>query len=81
MTRKGRRLFSAAIAGRSEFMAYLEGLVYHEREVSEGPRLREVIMASLRSEEHRQEVEAMHRTMADVDREKGELAMGRRRFR
>ncbi len=56
-----------------EFMAFIIALVYHERPMSEVPRLLEDMVSSLRSEDKRQEVEAMQKTMAQALEEKGKL--------
>jgi flagellar biosynthesis/type III secretory pathway protein FliH len=46
-------------------------LVYHEREPEERPALQDRIEASVRTDEFRQEVVAMRRTIADVLKEEG----------
>jgi hypothetical protein len=64
-------------------------LVYHERDPSEHRDLVQAIKASVRTDEHRQEVDVMSRTIADAMREEGEvrglrrvlLDMMRKRFR
>jgi hypothetical protein len=54
-----------------ELLSYLEAMVYHDREQSEHEGLREVILASVQTDEHRREVHAVIRSMADVVREEG----------
>jgi hypothetical protein len=54
-----------------ELLSYLEAMVYHDREESEHGGLRDVILASVRTDEHRRELQAMWRSMADVHREEG----------
>jgi hypothetical protein len=53
-----------------ELLSYLEATVYHDREQAEHEGLRDLILASVRTDEHRREVQAMRRSMADVDRER-----------
>jgi hypothetical protein len=48
-----------------ELLSYIHALVYHERQPPERPALQEVLDASVRTDEHRQEIFAMHRTIAD----------------
>jgi ElaB/YqjD/DUF883 family membrane-anchored ribosome-binding protein len=54
-----------------ELLSYLHALVYHDRDPAEAARLQEVIEASVRTEQHRREVAAMGKSMADVLREEG----------
>lgn len=61
-------------AGRErwlELLSYLDAIIYHDRAVSEREPLRELVLASVRTDERRREVQAMMRTMADVLREEG----------
>jgi hypothetical protein len=52
-------------------LSYIQALVYHDRAVPEREALREAIVASVRTDERRQEVEAMPQTIADALREEG----------
>jgi predicted transposase YdaD len=54
-----------------ELLSYIRALVYHDREPAEQDELREVIAGSVRTDEHRSEVETMFRSGADVLIEKG----------
>jgi hypothetical protein len=54
-----------------ELLSYLEAMIYHDREESEHEGLRDVVLASVRTDEHRREVQAVVRSMADVHREEG----------
>jgi Putative transposase, YhgA-like len=54
-----------------ELLSYIRALVYHDREPSEQDELREVIAGSVRTDEHRREVEDMFRSGADVLIEQG----------
>jgi hypothetical protein len=54
-----------------ELLSYLQAMVYHDRDVPERDPLREVIVASVRSDERRREVQAMGQTIADALREEG----------
>jgi ElaB/YqjD/DUF883 family membrane-anchored ribosome-binding protein len=54
-----------------EFLSYIHALVYHDRRPAEQPDLQETIEASVRTDEHRQEVKDMGKTIADVLTEKG----------
>jgi hypothetical protein len=53
-------------------LSYLHALVYYEREPGEHAGLQDRIEQSVRSERHRQEVETMGKTIADMFREEGE---------
>jgi predicted transposase YdaD len=53
-----------------ELLSYLQALVYHDRERAEREGLREVIVASVRTDKRR-EVETMTQTIADALREEG----------
>ncbi len=48
-----------------ELLSYIMALVYHVREPSERPSLQQTIEASVLTDEHRQEVFEMRRTIAD----------------
>ena len=48
-------------------------LVYHVRETSEWPSLQQAIEASVQTDEHRQEVFEMRRTIADELKEEGAI--------
>jgi hypothetical protein len=48
-------------------------LVYHAREPSEWPKLQETIEGSVRTDEHRQEIFEMRRTIADELKEEGAI--------
>jgi hypothetical protein len=63
-----------------ELLSYIHALVYHMRNPPERPALQEVIEASVRTDEHRQEIFAMHRTIADELISKGKKEGNRRRF-
>jgi hypothetical protein len=52
-------------------LSYVHALVYHERNPAEHGGLQEEIEASVRTDEHRQEVSAMGRTIADELRAQG----------
>jgi predicted transposase YdaD len=54
-----------------ELLSYIQALIYHDREVAERERLREVILTSVRTDERRLEVETMTRTIAEALREEG----------
>jgi predicted transposase YdaD len=54
-----------------ELLSYIQALVYHDREPPERERLREVILASVRTDERRRELERVVMTIADVLREEG----------
>jgi hypothetical protein len=54
-----------------ELLSYIRALVYHDREPPEQDELREVIASSVRTDEHRREVENMFRSGADVLIEQG----------
>jgi len=54
-----------------ELLSYVMALVYHAREPSEWPNLQQAIEASVRTDEHRQEVFEMRRTIADQLKEEG----------
>jgi hypothetical protein len=60
-----------------ELLSYLEAMIYHDRELSEHEGLREVVLASVQTDEHRREVQAVVRSMADLHLEQGR-AEGRR---
>lgn len=49
-----------------ELLSYIHALVYHERQPHEISDLQQIIESSIHSDELRQEVKTMHRTMADV---------------
>jgi hypothetical protein len=54
-----------------ELLSYIHALVYHERDLAERPDLQEVIEDSVQTDEHRREVSAMRRTIADELKEEG----------
>jgi hypothetical protein len=54
-----------------ELLSYLEAMIYHDREPSEHEGLRDVVLASVQTDERRREVQAVARSMADVVREEG----------
>jgi hypothetical protein len=54
-----------------ELLSYIMALVYHVRELSERPSLQKTIEASVQTDEHRQEVFEMRRTIADGLKEEG----------
>jgi hypothetical protein len=54
-----------------ELLSYVMALVYHAREPSEWPGLQNAIEASVQTDEHRQEVFEMRRTIADELKEEG----------
>jgi predicted transposase YdaD len=54
-----------------ELLSYIRALVYHDRERSEQEGLREVIVASIRSDERRRDVENLTMTGAEALREQG----------
>jgi hypothetical protein len=54
-----------------ELLSYLEALIYHDREPSEHEGLRDAVLASVQTDQHRREVQAVVRSMADVLIEQG----------
>jgi hypothetical protein len=54
-------------------LSYIQALIYHDRSGAERDELREVIIASVRTDLRRKEVETMTRTIADELREEGQL--------
>jgi hypothetical protein len=54
-----------------ELLSYIHALVYHERDPAERLGLQEVIEASVRTDERRQEVVAMGKTIANALKEEG----------
>jgi hypothetical protein len=54
-----------------ELLSYIMALVYHVREPSEWPGLQQTIETSVQTDEHRQEVFDMRRTIADELKEEG----------
>jgi hypothetical protein len=54
-----------------ELLSYIHALVYHVRNPSERLGLQEMIKASVRTDEHRREVNQMGKTIADVLKEEG----------
>ena len=54
-----------------EMLSYIHALVYHEREPGEREDLQAHIGKSVKSDPHRQEVNAMRKTIADVLKEEG----------
>ena len=60
-----------------ELLTYVNAFVYHYREPAEQPGLHEVILNSVQTDELRQEVNTMRRSMADVNRDEG-IVLGKR---
>ncbi|HEX5269735.1 MAG TPA: Rpn family recombination-promoting nuclease/putative transposase [Gemmataceae bacterium] len=58
-------------------LSYLAAIIYHDRAPAEREGLKELILASVRTDERRREVEAVIRTIADELREEG-MEQGRR---
>ncbi len=54
-----------------ELLSYIQALVYHDREEPERDGLRETILKSVQTDEHRREVEMMLRSGAEALREEG----------
>jgi predicted transposase YdaD len=54
-----------------ELLSYVHALVYHERAEGERRPTLELVEASVRTDEHRQEVREMRRTIADALRDEG----------
>jgi hypothetical protein len=54
-----------------ELLSYIQALVYHDRAEAEREELRQVIVASVQTDERRQETETMTRTIAEALREEG----------
>jgi hypothetical protein len=54
-----------------ELLSYVQAMIYHDRSVPEREPLREAIVASIRTDERRREVQAMPQTIADALREEG----------
>jgi Putative transposase, YhgA-like len=54
-----------------QLLSYIRALIYHDREPSEQAHLSEQIVNSVRTDEHRVEVQAMAQSMADFLIEKG----------
>jgi hypothetical protein len=54
-----------------ELLSYIQAMVYHDREAPEREGLREVVVASVRTDDRRQEVQAMGQTIAEAIREEG----------
>jgi hypothetical protein len=54
-----------------ELLSYIRVMLYHDREESEQEGLRELILASVRTDKRRKEVEAMFRSGAEALREEG----------
>jgi len=59
-----------------ELLSYIMAFVYHVREPSEWPSLQETIEASVQTDEHRQEIFEMRRTIADMFKDEGRIEMG-----
>jgi len=55
-----------------ELLSYIQAFVYYEREPAEHRGLQETIEDSVRTDQHRREVVAMHRTIADELKAEGE---------
>ncbi len=56
-----------------ELLSYITALVYHVREPSEWPSLQQAIEGSVQTDEHRQEIFGMRRTIADELEERGAI--------
>lgn len=56
-----------------ELLWYIHALVYHMREPPERPGLHKLVAVASQTPEHKQEVEAMPRTIADELKEEGAL--------
>jgi hypothetical protein len=56
-----------------ELLSYIMALIYHVREPSEWPSLQQTVEASVQTDEHRQEVFEMRRTIADELEEKSAI--------
>jgi hypothetical protein len=56
-----------------ELLSYVNALIYHEREETEREDLQGMIVRSALTPEDQQEIEEMHRTMAQADRERAAL--------
>lgn len=54
-----------------DLLFYIRALVYHARDPAEQPDLERVIKDSARTDQTREEIETMGRTMADVHRDEG----------
>jgi hypothetical protein len=54
-----------------ELLSYIRAMVYHDRERSEQDELREVIVASVRTDERRKDTETLFMTGAEALREEG----------
>src|SRR5439155_905595 len=54
-----------------ELLSYIHMLVYHERQGPEHRSLHEAIEASVQTDPHRQEVQTVKRTIAEVMQEEG----------
>ena len=70
------RASSGGIAGQRalrwlELLSYVLAIIYHDRLAPEREGLKDLVVASVRTDERRREVEAMVRTGADVLREEG----------
>jgi Putative transposase, YhgA-like len=66
-----RRMANEPIRWR-ETMSYLHAMLYHDRDKPEHQGLQDRIAETVRKADHRQEVQAMGKTMADALREEGE---------
>ena len=64
-------LCGTPLLGRLDFAGMRVALVYPDRQVPEREPLREVIVASVRTDARRREVETMTKTIADALREEG----------
>ena len=56
-----------------ELLSYIHALLYHEREPGERDDLQSHLAKSVKSDPHRQELNAMRKTIADVLKEEGAL--------
>src|SRR5207249_506991 len=54
-----------------ELLSYIHALVYHERAPAEQPEIQSHIAQSVQTDQHRQEVSRMGKTIADMLEEKG----------
>jgi hypothetical protein len=56
-----------------ELLSYIMALVYHVRDPSEQPNLQRTVESSVQTDEHRQEIFQMRRTIADELKEEGAI--------
>jgi len=63
-----------------DLMERIMAFVYHVREPSEWPSLQETIEASVQTDEHRQEIFEMRRTIADMLKDEGRIEKSQQTF-